>query len=130
MGHISDGITNLLGSINRLVGSPDLTNSLAAIRPTLDQYRLLAEKLGGRIDPIADGLTNSLAEANRALAEVRGAADGLRSMLSPDAAFRGDLDQLLQELSTAGHSLSSLLDFLKQHPNALITGRQRQAKKP
>jgi paraquat-inducible protein B len=124
MGQISGGITNLLGSINRLVDSSDLTNSLAAIRPTLDQYRLLAEKLGGRIDPLADSLTNSLAEASLALAEIRGTAGGLRSMLAPDAAFRSDLDQLMQELSAAGHSLSSLLEFLKQHPNAIITGRK------
>lgn len=128
IGKINEGLTNLLVSLDRLASSPDLTNSLSAIRPTLDQFRLLAEKVTGRIDPVADSLTNSLAEASRALAEVRGAADSLRSMVSPDAGLRHDLDILFQQLGAASQSLSSLLDFLRQHPNALITGRERQGK--
>lgn len=129
MGEINAGITNMLNAINELVSSPTLTNGLAAVGPTLDQYRLLGQKLNSRIDPLADSLTNSLAEADRALAQFRGAAENLRTLLAPDSAVRGDLDQALQQLSGAGQSLSSLLDFLKRHPNALITGRENQEKK-
>ena len=63
-------ITNLLRSVDRLVSSPEITNSLVALRPTLDQYRLLGEKLNGRVDPLADSVTNSLAEADRALVQI------------------------------------------------------------
>jgi len=130
MGEINRGLTNLLASVDRLVSSPDITNGLAAIRPTLDQYRDLGAKLAGRVDPLADSITNSLAEADRALAQFRGAADNLRALLAPDAPLPNDLDQALQQLSGAVQSLSVLLDFLKQHPNALITGRERPLKKP
>ena len=97
---------------------------------TLDQYRLLGEKLNSRIDPLADGITNTLAEADRALAQVRGAAQNVRILLAPDAPLPNDLDQALRQLSGAVQSLSALLDFLKQHPNALITGREKLEKKP
>jgi len=130
MAQINEGITNVLGSVDRLISSPDITNSLVAVRTTLDQYRLLGEKLNNRIDPLADSLTNSLAEADRALAQFRGAAENLRTLLAPDSAVRHDLDQALQQLAGAGQSLSSLLDFLKRHPNALITGRENPEKKP
>ena len=130
MAQINAGITNVLRSVDRLVSSPDLTNTLAAVGPTLNEYRLLGEKLNSRIDPLADSLTNSLAEADRALAQFRGAAENLRSLLAPDSAVRNDLDQALQQLAGAGQSLSSLLDFLKRHPNALITGRENQEPKP
>jgi len=130
MAQINEGLTNVLWSINRLVSSPEITNDLAAVRATLDQYRLLGEKLNTRIDPLADSLTNSLAEADRALIQFRGAAENLRTLLAPDSGVRNDLDQALQQLAGAGQSLSSLLDFLKRHPNALITGREKPELKP
>ena len=129
MAEISASVTNTLHSIEHLLASPDITNSLAAVRTTLDQYRALAEKLNSRVDPLADGVTNSLAEANRALGQFRGAAENLRTLLAPDAPLPNNLDQTLQELSGAVQSLSVLLDFLKEHPNALITGREKAAKK-
>jgi paraquat-inducible protein B len=130
MAQISQGVTNLLVSIDRLVSAPEITNDLAAVRTTLDQYRLLGEKLNNRIDPLADSITNSLAEANRALAQFHGAAENLRILLAPDSPLPNNLDQALQQLSGAVQSLSVLLDFLKQHPNALITGRQILPQKP
>jgi paraquat-inducible protein B len=127
---INRGITNLLLSVDRLVSSPEITNDLVAVRTTLDQYRLLGERLDSRIDPLADSLTNTLAEVNRALVQFRGAAENLRTLLAPDAPLPNDLDQALQQLSGAVRSLSVFLDFLKQHPNALITGREKRDKKP
>jgi hypothetical protein len=54
----------------------------------------------------------------------------MRTLIAPDSPVRGNLDQALQELAGAVQSLSALLDFLKQHPNALITGRQTVEKSP
>lgn len=130
MVEINQGVTNLLASINRLVTNPEITNALVALRPTLDQYRELGVKLTDRVDPLADSVTHSLAEANRTLAEIRGAGENLRAMLAPDSPLQNDLDQALQQLAGAAQSISSLVDFLKQHPNALITGRQLQKKQP
>jgi paraquat-inducible protein B len=130
MGEINAGITNTLQSIDRLVSSPEITNSLVSVRTTLDQYRSLGEKLNTRVDPVAQSITNSLAEANRTLAQLRGLADNLRTMLRPDAPLRQDLDQLLTQLAGTAESISTLVEFLKQHPNALITGREIITKKP
>ncbi len=130
LAEITVGITNLVRSVDRLVSSPEITNDLAAIKTTLDQYRLLGEKLTSRIDPLADSITNSLAEADQALAQFRGAAQNLRVLLAPDAPLPSDLGRTLNQLSGAVQSLSVLLDFLKQHPNALITGREKPDKKP
>src|SRR4030095_11916482 len=60
MTDINDGVTNLLASVNHLVTDPDITNALAGIRPTLDQYKDLGAKVTGKIDPLADGVTKKL----------------------------------------------------------------------
>jgi hypothetical protein len=51
-------------------------------------------------------------------------------MLAPDSPVRNDLDQALEQLAAAGQSISALADFLKQHPNALIAGRELPKSKP
>jgi paraquat-inducible protein B len=124
MRDISAGLTNTLASLNGLITSPDITNTLASARTALEQYRALGEKMNGRIDPLAESLTNSLAEATRALAQLRGTADNLRGMLRPDAPLQHNLDELLRQLAGTAESASSLLEFLRQHPNAVITGRE------
>jgi hypothetical protein len=79
---------------------------------------------------LVDSLTNSLAEARLALAQIRGAAENARGLLGPDAPFRDELDLALQQLASAAESISALAEFLKQHPNALISGRQTPKKAP
>ena len=128
MGEMSAAVTNTLRSIEHLVSSPDITNTLASVRATLDQYKALGEKLTGRVDPLADSVTNSLAEANHTLAQLRGTAENVRSMLRPDAPLQHDLDQLLRQLAGTAQSVSTLMQFLQQHPNALITGREAPQK--
>jgi paraquat-inducible protein B len=130
MGDISSGVTNTLASVNGLLSSPDITNTLASAKTALDQYRVLAEKLNGRVDPLAESITNSLAEATRTLEQLRGTADNLRSLLRPDAPLSHDLDLLLRQLAGMAESVSTLVEFLKQHPNALITGRENLPQKP
>jgi paraquat-inducible protein B len=125
---VSSGVTKTLASLNQLITSPDITNSLASVRTTLDQYRAVGEKLNSRIDPLAESLTNSLAEANRTLLQLRGTAENLRSLLRPDAPLSSNLGQLLNQLSGTAESVSTLMQFLQQHPNALITGREAPQK--
>jgi paraquat-inducible protein B len=125
---INAGLTNLLVSADRLVNSAEITNALLSLSTTLDEYKLLGQKLNTRVDPLVDSLTNTLADANRALSQFRGAAENIRTLVAPDSPLRNGLDETLQELSSAVQSLSSLVDFLKQHPNALITGRQTREK--
>jgi paraquat-inducible protein B len=127
---ITRDITNLLCSVNALVTSADMTNALAGIRPTLDQYRELAAKVTSKIDPLSDSITNTLVEAKLALGQMRGAGENLRLILAPDSPIRNDLDLALEHLAGAAHSVSALVDFLREHPNALVVGRRLPNQKP
>jgi phospholipid/cholesterol/gamma-HCH transport system substrate-binding protein len=121
---INAGVTNLLGSANRLVTSDDLTNSLAALRQTLVHADTLVRRIDGRIDPLADGVTNTLYDAQKTMAGLRVAIQNVSDILGPDSAFRPDLMQALEQLSNAGRAVSDLAEFLKRNPNALLTGRK------
>ena len=133
---IERNLNSLLINLNSSISSlhtaeiHDDIKDLATVGTALDQYRLLGEKLNNRIDPLADDVAKTLADADRALVQVRGAAQNVRIQLAPDAPLPNDLDQALRQFANSQQSLSSLLDFLKQHPNALITGREKPEKKP
>lgn len=119
LGQIAIGVTNLLDSVNQVVRSPDLTNSFASLRTTLDQYRVVGEKAAVALD-----------EANRTLVQARGGMQNLREVLAPDSPLRHDLSLALDQLAEASRSVSELADFLHTHPNALLTGRKVNAEKP
>jgi paraquat-inducible protein B len=130
LNEITGQLTNALGSVQRVVETPDLTNSFTSLRNTLEQYRLLAEKVNHRVDPLADGLTNVLHEIHLTLGQTRDGIQSLDSMVAPDSALRHELSLTLDQLTEASRSIAALADLLQSQPNALLTGRGIIPKKP
>jgi paraquat-inducible protein B len=122
---INAGITNLLGSANRVITTPDLTNSFTALRQTLAQAGSLMTHVDCRVDPLADGITKTLADAQKTLGDVRVAVGNVSDLLGPDSALRPDLIQALEQVSDAGRSVSDLAELLERNPNALLAGKKR-----
>ena len=122
---INAGVTNLLGAANQLLATPDLTNSVQAARRTLEHAQALLARLDGRVDPLADNLTNTLFEAQKTLAEVRRGAQNFSDLLGPDNSFGSDLTQALEQLGNAGRAVADLAEFLQRNPNALLAGRKK-----
>lgn len=121
---ISQGITNLLVSVRALVVSPDMTNSLAAVASTLEEYRHFAETLRSKVDPLSGQAASTLEETRRTLAELRMGTQDLRDLVAPEAPFRTELVQALDQLGHAAKSLADLAEFLNRNPNAILSGRK------
>ena len=122
---INAGVTNLLESANRLVTNADLTNSFASLKKTLDQGGTLLTHVDGRVDPLADSVTNTLYDAQKTLADLRVAIHDVSDLIGPDSAIPSDLKQALEEFSHAGRAVADLAEFLERNPNTLITGKKR-----
>ncbi len=127
---INAGVTNLLGAANHLVTSPDLTNSFTSLRRTLDQAGTLLQRVDGRVDPLADSVTNTLHDAQKTLADVRVALRTVSDLLGPDSAIPADLSQALEQVGNAGDAVADLAEFLQRNPNALLTGKRRPKENP
>jgi paraquat-inducible protein B len=121
---INAGITNLLGSANRVVTTPDLTNSFTALRQTLCQAGSLITHVDGRVDPLSYSITTTLADAQKTLADLRVAVGNVSDLLGPDSALRPDLIQALEQVSDAGRGVADLTEFLERNPNALLVGKK------
>jgi paraquat-inducible protein B len=126
---ITGSLTNLLASANRVVTTPDLTNAITNLKEALDQYRLLGVKVNNRIDPLADGLTNAIANLNRTLVQARGGLQNFRDLLAADSSLRNELSVALDQITEAATSVSALADYVHNHPNSLVMGRKPVAEK-
>ncbi len=122
---INSGLTNLLNSVNQIIGSPEFTNSLVSLRQTLNDARSLIQRIDSRVDPLADSATNTLHDARKTLADLRLAIQGVSGFLGPDSSFPPDLRQAVQDLGQAGRAIADLAEFLERNPNALLTGRKQ-----
>ncbi len=121
---INAGLTNLLGAANQLVTSPNLTNSLASLRQMLDQAGSLLKRIDGRVDPVADSVTNAFYEAQKTLVDLRVAIQNVSALIGTDSAIPSELRQALEDLGNAGREVADLAQFLQRNPNALLTGRK------
>ncbi|MGR8921895.1 MAG: intermembrane transport protein PqiB, partial [Gammaproteobacteria bacterium] len=83
---------------------------------TLDGLVDVGERIDARVAPVADAAVVTLDEARRA---IGGAGD----VLAADSRTRYNLDRTLEELAGAARSLRIMAEFLEQHPDALIRGK-------
>jgi len=127
---INAGATNLLGAANHLLATLDLTNSIVALKRTLNNAETLLKRIDGRVDPLADTVTNTLDQAQKTLADLRHGIQNFASLLGPDASLRAELRQALEELSNASRAIADLAEFLQHNPNAVLTGRKRPKAEP
>jgi paraquat-inducible protein B len=130
VGKISAGVTNVLATLNRILDTPQLTNTLIAAHAALDDIRLTSAELRRQVVPVAESVTNTLEEARVTITQLREGVQDLRDTLAPEAPLHHDLGLALQQLATAAQSVSALADFLNRNPNALISGRQPPERKP
>jgi paraquat-inducible protein B len=127
---ISTGVTNLLVAANRLIATPDLTNSIIAARRALEQATTLLKRIDGRVDPLADNVTNTLYQAEQTLADLRRGIQNVTDVLDPNSSFRPDLTQTIEELGNASRAVANLAEFLQRNPNALLAGRKPPKEEP
>jgi paraquat-inducible protein B len=116
-GDLQELQTALLSIANKLdkvpieqIGS-DLHNTLSTTNVLLTQINT----------DIAPELRNTVIEARKALKS----AD---QMLAPDQALQHDARETLRELTRTANSIRTLVDYLNQHPEAILRGKPDKAK--
>ncbi len=127
---INAGVTNILISVDKLINTPQLTNALTEVNYLIADLRSTVARLDHRIDPMADGVTNVLHDAQVTLQDLRHGLNGLSGMVEPDAPFRTDITDALDQLGRAAQAVADLAEFLQRNPNALITGRKSSSSQP
>jgi len=139
---IENNLNSSLAGIAQLVNNPDLTASLRVLKDTLQDARKLLARVDRQVDPLSDDVKKTVKEfgklANNVDARVGGLSTGFdktmsgfdktmsaaRGILSENSPLVVDLENTLQEISAMSRSIRQLANYLDQHPEALIRGKE------
>jgi paraquat-inducible protein B len=118
---IGSSLQHTLGSIDKAVSGPELKSAIVNLSSTLEEVRALAHEARSGLSPafqrlpqIAAHLDEAVQNANAALSTVGGG----------DGAFQQKAQRLLTQLADMARSVRLLAEFLEQHPETLLRGRE------
>jgi paraquat-inducible protein B len=104
---------------DRLAGIPfedigtGVSQAVKRLDATLKETQTLLARLKGETVPAA----------NSAIKQAQGTLATAEAAIAADSPLREDLDQTLEDIAQAARSLKILLEYLEQHPDALIKGK-------
>jgi len=145
---IANSISSALKGIEEVIHSPDVAESLEALKGTLLAAEGLVKKLDQRVDPLMANLDGTLGDARKLLKDVdakveplatsldeileaarlaivqaEATIENLESTTRQDSPLVYELTEALAELADASRSLRLLADYLEQHPETLLRGK-------
>ena len=103
----------------------DARKSLQTLDVTLKSAEKLLVNLNGSVVPAARSV---LDDVRKTLGDTRKTLGGANQALAGDAPLQMDLRDTMREVSRAAQSLRVLSDYLEQHPESLIRGKQEDKK--
>ncbi|MBA5728066.1 PqiB family protein [Bombella mellum] len=109
---IGDHLNEILAHGDERIRSPELTQSMAAMRGSLLALNHLLDHADEHLPTLMKSLNETLSQANGMLASYGG---------NPD--FRRNLQELIVQLTRMSRSFHMLADYLDHHPSSFITGR-------
>lgn len=108
-GHVNDLLAHADGRLN----SPEVTQSLAALRDSLQNLNKLTKTANQNLPELMKSLQTTMNSAQSVLGSYGGDTD-----------FHRSLQDMIVQLTRMSRSLRFLTDYLDHHPSALITGRR------
>lgn len=138
---ILNDITSTLSSINKIVSSPDVIETIRTLNNTmktvdelarninnqlqpladntsrtLGSVDLLAKNLNRQVQPLADNTRNTLLDAQRTLREIE-------ALLNQDSTQIYNLNIALEEIVSAARSIRNFAETIERQPEILLRGR-------
>ena len=132
-----DGLVNSLRDAARgvsdLAESPELRQTLVAIRDALTTTRETLVEVKPRIAPLAGRfdsgvarLETTLDRLDQTLGSVKASLGSFDTLVDPQAPLVYQLTTTLADLAEAARSIRQFADYLDRNPNALLTGRPKR----
>ena len=118
MDALTDNLSETLTEVRRLISHVDeeVKPLSSQAQSALNDVGQLARNVDAEVTPVSKALKNAL---NNTTAAVK----SIDSLVGKKSGTRADLDAALQELARAAVSLRTLADYLEQHPEALLRGK-------
>lgn len=126
----SEDLAGIVAGLNELINAEetqrltaDLQKAVADLRATLKDTRTFVNNTGDRFGELKENLQPAIASLDSALQKTEQAMIAARRQLGTDSETSYELVNTLNEVQAAARSLRLLAEYLEQHPEALIRGK-------
>jgi paraquat-inducible protein B len=102
------------GALNAFLASDNLRDGVLDLSATIANLKRLTAELQQTTAP----------ELARVLTSATATLTAAQSMFAPNGTTRTETNRLLQELTQAARSIRLLADYLEQHPESIIRGKE------
>jgi paraquat-inducible protein B len=135
-------LTSAIEGIDQAVNSPKIGESIDSINLALKDVRQIADKINQQIEPITDGVNDTVRQVEKLTKNLDGritvlardldttlksateTLENLEKVTSPGSPANYRLALTLEELSDAARSLRQLTDMLERNPETLLRGKK------
>ncbi|MCI0400957.1 MAG: MlaD family protein [Gammaproteobacteria bacterium] len=130
---IIDKLDATVEDINKLVNDIDAevkplarstADTLAEARSTLKDAQQLLLNVDTQVAPVAENVQQTLTEARATLAGAQKTLSEVDAMIAADAPLQYRIAETLDEIERAARSIRTLTDYIDQHPEALLHGKE------
>lgn len=115
---LTDHVSAAAKSFGDFMSSADLRQAITRLQLAAASFQTLVTNVDAQVRPAGTNLDATLASARRAAADLDDLLT-LRNQLGEQT------HELLEQLNQTSRAIEQLADFVKRHPNALITGRAK-----
>lgn len=127
LGQLEDKLTHILTKVEAFqfeaIGT-DIRTALATFDQLLKDTDKAIKRFDAEVTPEIKPALQAFKDASASATKVLKDTDA--SLLSVDAPAQQDLRNALQEFTRAARSLRVLMDYLEQHPDALLRGKTEE----
>ena len=123
--------------MDKLVNSPQLTESVTALHAALDELKSLVTKINTEASPLASNANSMVDDARAVLGNINTAVDDAKGALRQaertlkstddlvgDEQLATRMEQALTAITSAARSIQLLAEEIERRPESLIRGRQ------
>lgn len=121
---LGDGITETVDGLNKIVNSPEISETITELDQTLVAMRQAMEEINGAIGPVATNVEEATAEATRVMESLRETVQTAQALIEPDAPLAYELEQTIKDVGEAARSLRQLAELVDEQPTVLLYGKE------
>jgi paraquat-inducible protein B len=126
----SPELSNSFEGLDRLINSPSTQNITTELQTSIKQLNSMAGEIksivqntSDRVNPIITSSETTLSEIQSAAIQMQKTFEEIQTSLDNDS-VRYELTSTLEELRNAARSFRIYLEYLEQHPEAFLKGKQ------
>jgi paraquat-inducible protein B len=125
---IAENVRVATEHLKAIASSPRITDSLYHVDRMLVELDRTMQAAGPQVAPTLESVRQTTESLRQTADKIDGTAEAARRLLGGSAASpNGNLQQAVHELTGTARSIRTLANFLDQHPEALLRGRESES---